>query len=177
MRHPRGRGFHPRWSMRSLTTAELCGGISRSRLDLITLGTKKIEDLLAMPELAAEVEADILIENVLAETMGGEPLIQEVNRKCLAQEAPAIDPTTEVVRDQAVTSLTMQAFETLVASGVLRVLNHKCKIHGNLRITNGSPTRIVPISSALVHLGLGAHRTPVQFAGEIELGDAASVLM
>jgi hypothetical protein len=147
--------------MRALTTAELCRGISRSRFDMIALGSEKIEDLLAAPELTAEIEADILIGNVLAETMGGEPLIQEVERGRLTPEAPAIDPTTEVVRDQAVTSLTMQAFETLVASRVLRVLNQKSKIDGNPLITNGSPTRIVPIAIALVHLGLGAHRTPV----------------
>jgi hypothetical protein len=163
--------------IRSLTTAELCGCISRSRLDLISLVTEKIEDLLATPELTAEIEADILIKNVLAETMGGDPLIQEINRRCLAPETPAIDPTAEVVRDHAVTSLTMRSFETLVASGVLRVLSHKYKIPGNPLITNGSPTRIVPIASALVHLGLDAHRTLVQFAGEIELGDAASVLV
>jgi hypothetical protein len=73
-----------------------------------------------MAEFAAKIKTNILVRNIRRKTMLGQPSVQEVNGRSLTVEGLPIQGTTEVVNNQAVTSLTMKTLETPNAIAVRR---------------------------------------------------------
>ena len=105
--------------MRALAGAILVGCIGASNFNLVPAPLEQLNDSIAM-EVPTLIDTHILVRDVATTTTSVEPLIEEVNGWRFGAKALTIECTTVMVGNQAVTSLTIDTFQTVIATSVVR---------------------------------------------------------
>ena len=110
--------------------------------------------------------------------MLGKPAIQEVDRRSFVGEAFAIQSATVMIHNEAVAGLTIETTEPPNTRRIsTRGLNKKIKIDGNALPTGGGTMTVGLTTGSLAKLGLCAHRTRIQFAGDGDRGNTNSMMV
>jgi hypothetical protein len=88
----------------------LMRGVGSSRLDGVASLLKQGNNIMALPKVAALVEAHILVGDIGREAMLSQPTIEEVDRGAFVAEGFTVEGTTMMVNDKAIARFAIEAF-------------------------------------------------------------------
>jgi hypothetical protein len=124
-------------------------------------------DVAALSKLTTSIHADILVGTLWG--VAGEPAVDPIDGRCFRCEGATKDTTTEVISQKDIASLSVEADERVVPSGIATLLDHKTEINRQSLITRRRSHRGSKSFRCLAEFGSKAYGTPFKLGWDLEL--------
>ena len=124
-------------------------------------------DVAALSELTTSIHADILVGTLWG--VAGEPAVDPIDGRCFRCKGATKDSTTEVISQKDIASLSVEADERVVPSGIATLLDHKTEINRQSLITRRRSHRGSKSFRCLAEFGSKAYGTPFKLGWDLEL--------